>query len=167
MAQTTLYLDPSEAQDRFGLENMLAVFAADGANGVRREINQQAVYTVILAASRKVTSAVATNYRGTLPFPANQIPDMAVELTYQEFLIGCVGRAPDWGSAWLSAQKITLNDLYKLAAQTRKELHDAVLRMPDAQAPTPANVGGIVHSNVGSANYPGPPPLNFADLGDF
>ena len=163
-----LYLDATEFELRFGRENLIAFFdddnSYDRSTDTQSARMQAAIVSVLQTASRRTTAALAGNYKGTIPFPVDRIPEIAIELTYQYVLAILFIRNPDY----FVALKINLKDILAMAESLAKDLREAVKRMVDAEAPEPANVGGDVTSIADDIDYPCPPKSIFIKgLGDF
>ena len=155
------YLTQQNLTDRWGAECMRQLFDDTNTN----TINTAGVASVISGAQAYVTARMPDTYDGVLPFPA-PIPELIVEASFAYARYLAFPRNPDY----FRALGLDEDKLLARAESLAKQIQAATLRLVDAPAPVPDNVGGDVESNDPDA--PGgpfaPKPLFFiANMGDF
>lgn len=146
------YLVDADLRSRFGLETYIALFDQDGTydrdTGVPTALMTTAVNAVIAGATARVNAWLPNSYIGKLPFGGadNPVPEIIKEaaLLYAKAL--AYEQNPDHLNAVKAVPGMTLKDMLKTADEMAERVQDSVLRMYDAAAPTPANVGGVVYS---------------------
>jgi hypothetical protein len=153
------YITQQRLEYALGPQALTALYDDEGDG----TLNTDAMDDVIRRASARTTSRLATNYTGTLPLP-DPPPEMAAELALEYAIAFSYQRNPDYmralGIDWLK--------LVDRADALAEKFQLAIVRMVDAPAPTPANVGGDVYSMATAVDYPCPPAPFFIDgMGDF
>ena len=152
------YLTPQNLTDAWGAETMRQLFD-DTNTGV---LNANAITLVITRASARTTAWFGDTYDGVLPFPS-PVPEMAQECAFTYALYFAFPRNPDY----MRGCGYTLPALLKQADALGEQLQDAVLRMVDAPAPVPDNVGGAVESNDPNEGFRPKPWFFNASMGDY
>lgn len=155
---TPLYLSVDQFTLLLG-ETALGVFDTNGS----RTVNSAAMTATLQSASRRATAAIAAEYLGTLPFTPDNVPEMVVELTYEYAIALMCIRSPDY----MAALGVKLKDVLARADAMAKDIRASNTRLIDAEAPTPANVGGGVSSMASDPCFPAPPKPVFENMGDF
>jgi hypothetical protein len=152
------YITQQQLSDAWGADVMLLLFD-DGNTG---NLYVPAINLVITRASARVTAWMPDTYDGTLPF-SGTIPEMIMECAFEYARYFAYPRNPDY----MRALGLTEPGLLKSAEALGQKVQEAVLRLYDAPAPTPDNVGGDVDGNDPNKNF-APPRLAFVrSMGDF
>ena len=152
------YLTQQQLADAWGAEAMRQLFDDTNTNTV----NTAAVTSVITRASARVTAWMPDTYDGSLPF-ISPIPEMIVECAFEYAWYFAYPRNPDY----FRALGLDMDKLLTRANALGKLVQEAVLRLYDAPAPNPENVGGDALSNDDDNGF-APTRLFFVDsMGDF
>lgn len=135
------YIDQALLTARMGAETLLALCDDTGARDADDAGFVAIVAALIEGADARATSWFPADYTGELPFPA-PIPGMVKELSFLYAEAAAYKRNPDYLAQ--SKMGVDVKSLLAVADKMGERLQSAILRMVDAPAPTPANVGGVM-----------------------
>lgn len=142
MAASPIFIDLDFLTARMGPETMIALFD----DTATRVVNTEAVVAVLASATERAQQWIVNSYGGTLPFAPNAIPSSVKELCFLYARAMSFERNLDYIKATGSA--LSLKELYAQADMMGARLQASVLRMVDAPAAKPTNVGGFVYDNA-------------------
>lgn len=130
------YVSQADLSNRLGAQTVIALYDDDGS----ATINSAAMSSICAAASARVDSYIARNYKGPLPLTGT-IPALATEAALEWAVYMSFRRKPEYVKAYYGDAGLLA--LMKNAEEFSERLAKAEMLMPDF-ATAPSNIGGTV-----------------------